>query len=74
VVASDRLTIWISDEGRGFDIDAARAKGTYLGLAGMQERASLVGGNLVLDSATGEGTTIILELPLIPDGFRNRGD
>jgi PAS domain S-box-containing protein len=74
VVASDRLMIWISDEGQGFDIGAARAKGTYLGLAGMQERASLVGGNLVLDSATGEGTKIILELPLIPNDFRNRGD
>jgi two-component system sensor histidine kinase DegS len=33
------------------------------GLAGMQERATLLGGTLVLRSAPGKGATVILELP-----------
>jgi two-component system sensor kinase len=34
-----------------------------LGLAGMRERASLVGGRLDIISGPGEGTTIVLEVP-----------
>jgi signal transduction histidine kinase len=32
----------------------------------MQERAALLGGTLVLKSAPGKGTTVILELPRAP--------
>jgi len=51
----------ISDGGRGFD-DASR-NGGGLGLLGMQERAAMVGGRLTVDSKTGEGTSVRVELP-----------
>jgi signal transduction histidine kinase len=34
------------------------------GLAGMRERAALLGGKFAVRSARNQGTTVILELPL----------
>jgi two-component system sensor histidine kinase DegS len=60
-----RLTI--SDDGKGFipplEINALPKSGK-LGLAGMLERAHLLGGALALKSAPGKGTCVIAELPL----------
>ena len=64
VVARDgqRLRVVIEDDGRGFDLDAAHRPS--LGLGGMSERAALVGGSLAIDSTTGRGTTVRLEVPV----------
>lgn len=51
----------VADDGVGFDPLVVR---TSLGLRGMEERAGLVGGTLVLDSAPGRGATVVLEIPL----------
>lgn len=51
----------ISDDGAGFD--PAQADGGF-GLTGMRERAALLGGRVVIDSAPGRGTVIEAELPL----------
>jgi signal transduction histidine kinase len=56
------LVISVTDNGRGFDIDAVNGQG--LGLQGMQERARLVGGTLVIISEPSGGTTIELRAPL----------
>jgi signal transduction histidine kinase len=53
------LTVRIIDDGRGFD--AARESG--LGILGMRERAARLGGSIVIESAPGRGTTIVLHLP-----------
>ncbi|MBX5470626.1 MAG: sensor histidine kinase [Thermoleophilaceae bacterium] len=50
----------VSDDGRGFEA-GPRARG--LGLEGMAERARLVGGELSVDSAPGQGTTVTLRVP-----------
>jgi len=55
------LTIVIRDEGAGFD-PAAASIGS--GLAGMRERAGLVGGTLSIDSAPDTGVTVTAELPI----------
>ncbi len=56
----------VEDDGRGFDVESALTSGqpTRLGLHGMQERASLVGGKLTLESTPGIGTTVFVEIPL----------
>ena len=38
------------------------------GLAGMRERAELIGGKLDLSSAPGRGTTVRLTVPVSPAG------
>jgi len=56
--------VWltIADDGKGMDINPQRLSG--LGLAGMQERVTLAGGRLTIDSAPGSGTRIVIELPV----------
>ncbi len=50
----------IRDEGCGFDT-AAPASGA--GVTGMKQRAQTLGGRLVIESAPGTGTTLLLEVP-----------
>jgi two-component system sensor histidine kinase UhpB len=61
--ADKRVRLSIQDNGVGFSPETARGKPLSFGLAGMQERATLLGGTLVLRSAPGKGATVILELP-----------
>jgi two-component system, NarL family, sensor histidine kinase DegS len=58
--------ITITDNGNGFEAPQKAgdfAKHGKLGLAGMQERATLVGGTLTLDSEVGKGTKVVVEAP-----------
>ena len=63
----DRLRLSVSDDGRGIPggVEAARfvAQG-HFGLAGMRERAVMVGSCLDVQTAADYGTVVILELPL----------
>ncbi|MDF2628355.1 MAG: sensor histidine kinase [Symbiobacteriaceae bacterium] len=56
-----RYRITVDDDGQGFDPNAV-AEGHY-GLATMSERAVRLGGELVVASAVGRGTTVTLWLP-----------
>jgi signal transduction histidine kinase len=58
----DRVAVVIEDDGRGFDPGAEPGEG--LGLVGMRERIALVDGRLSIESGTGRGTTIAVEVPL----------
>jgi signal transduction histidine kinase len=60
----DMLGMQIEDQGTGFDPEAALAASDTTGLAGMRERAMLLGGQLTLESAPGAGTHVTAELPL----------
>ena len=51
----------VADDGRGFD-PASVQEG--LGISGMRERASALGGRLEIESAPGEGTSVKVEAPL----------
>lgn len=65
VSGNDRwLHIQVEDNGSGFTMDHNRASGNQLGLEGMRERTVSLGGNLVISSAPGRGTTISADLPL----------
>lgn len=61
------LTTLVEDDGGGFDPDAVPA-GRGLGLIGMRERAELVGGDLVVESARESGTRVRLEVPVEAGG------
>lgn len=53
----------IEDDGRGFD--PAKVKDPHaVGLVGMRERANLIGARLEIHSVPGEGTRVMLEMPL----------
>jgi len=60
----DRLLVVVSDDGHGFDVAAGREPG--IGLAGMEERAAMLGGRLKIASQPGHGTRVALELPVPP--------
>ena len=57
------LTLMVADNGRGFN-SRKLAESEGLGLAGMRERASLIGGNLEIQSRPRKGTQVSLSLPI----------
>lgn len=60
----DRLRVVVEDRGKGFDPAAVRRRGEGLGLVGMEERVTSVGGRLELDSEYGRGTRVVAEIPI----------
>jgi PAS domain S-box-containing protein len=61
----DDVTLIVEDDGRGFDVEAARAaRGAGMGLVGMHERAASLGGQLQYESAPGHGTTLFVRIPI----------
>jgi signal transduction histidine kinase len=65
----DEFQVVIKDDGEGFDL--ANVERSYdrqgkLGLLNMRERAEMIGGRLAIESASGKGTTITLDVPLPP--------
>jgi signal transduction histidine kinase len=57
---SGHLKLAIEDDGQGFDSNRARG----LGLVGMKERVAQLGGELKVDSVSGQGTKLHVDLPL----------
>jgi PAS domain S-box-containing protein len=58
----DHIMIIVEDDGVGIDLSAARTTG-QLGLVGIQERAEMHGGRLLIDSNPNAGTTLVVEIP-----------
>ena len=55
----------IKDDGRSFQVESVlRGKGRKrLGLLGMRERVEMVGGTFCIESGSGQGTTVRVEIP-----------
>ena len=60
-VNGENARLTISDNGRGFDMAGATRLDAY-GLLGMRERANAVGAKLEMQSAPGQGTTVVVEV------------
>lgn len=66
-VAEGEVVCEVEDDGQGFDpapLLARRQVTRHFGLAGMKERAELLGGTFELESAPGQGTRLRVRLPL----------
>jgi len=63
----EEVTLILQDDGVGFDVPSARQRaqgGESIGLLGMEERALLAGGNLVIESEPGQGARLELRFSL----------
>lgn len=60
--APGRLSVLVSDNGRGFD---TRATSNGVGLANIHSRAAAMGAQVQIDSTPGKGTTISVECPVV---------
>lgn len=67
--APGQVVAVVEDDGRGFDAasGASTSAERRLGVLGMRERLSLVGGELTIDSGSGRGTTVLARVP-VPRG------
>lgn len=59
----EQYCVTIEDDGCGFDLADVNGKG-HFGLSIMQARAARIGSELLIDSAPGQGTRVILTWPI----------
>jgi signal transduction histidine kinase len=65
VLADNHLEASVEDDGVGFDPEAlGRTSLPRFGLATMRERAEAVGGTLTISSTPGEGTQVVVRVPV----------
>jgi chemotaxis family two-component system sensor kinase Cph1 len=64
--SASEVRLIVEDNGRGFaaDVEGAKTPSTRLGLLGMRERLALVGGSLEIETVQGEGTTLLVHVPI----------
>jgi two-component system sensor histidine kinase UhpB len=65
VADAETLTLAVADDGKGMP---ARLPAGTAGIAGMRERALLVGGRLSIESRPGQGTEVRLSIPVDQEG------
>jgi PAS domain S-box-containing protein len=63
----ETLMFMIQDWGIGFEPDKRLPDAQHFGLLSMRERARLLGGTCTVDSQPGQGTTVVVRLPLSPE-------
>ncbi|MBN1581096.1 MAG: sensor histidine kinase, partial [Anaerolineae bacterium] len=66
---NDMVVLDVQDDGQGFDLQWApgcpvTSDAGGFGLTAMRERVEQLGGTLFIESAPGEGTTVVVEIPL----------
>ena len=68
--AGEWISVSVSDYGCGFDVEAPVIRGSGCGLAGMKERANLIGAALEIQSGP-HGTRVTLTAPMYPSSAGN---
>jgi len=64
----DHVVAEVRDDGRGFEPGSRMELDRGLGLIGMRERATMVGGRLLVESRSGEGTVVCASIPFHEEG------
>ena len=62
-----KTKVSICDNGKGFDLSGSLAdlpRAGKLGLAGMEERVRLLNGTMKIESESGKGTRVVIEVPI----------
>ncbi len=73
-IDKETLAATITDNGVGFDVEAVSRnpeKWDHFGLRGMVERARLVRGQAIIESKKGQGTRILIQVPLKKEAARD---
>ena len=79
-ISEEKLWAEVEDDGRGFDVaqeeesEAAASASGGLGIRGMRERASALGGDLQIESDPETGTRVRFEMTLMPQREEPEGD
>ena len=63
-IENDNVRIVIRDNGKGFDPEEAK-ESAGLGLKLIQERATLLGGSLSIESSVDQGSEVVLMIPFV---------
>ena len=65
----EQVALDVQDDGQGFDPQTLRNppdhEGGGFGLRAMRQRAENIGGSVIVESSPGEGTTLVLQLPIV---------
>jgi PAS domain S-box-containing protein len=71
-----QVSLIVEDNGQGYDPDAEEEAGSNngMGVTNMRERAALFGGELVIESTPGQGTTIFVRAPVAESGAGGTSD
>jgi signal transduction histidine kinase/HAMP domain-containing protein len=73
-VRNGKVLLVVKDNGAGFDVSSVstmKRGGRGLGLHGMQERATILGGKCQIESTAGRGTMVLVEVPSMKVGGEN---
>jgi signal transduction histidine kinase len=65
----ERVSIEVSDNGKGFNLPKTMKSAIsvgHMGLLGMSERVTMMGGALKIETRPGAGTSISLTIPVVP--------
>jgi two-component system, chemotaxis family, CheB/CheR fusion protein len=71
------LCVVLEDDGDGFNTESTMRTaltGSHLGLLGMQERVQLLGGTVQVESVPGDGSSLIVRLPIDRNGDESAED
>lgn len=69
----DRTVVWdVQDDGKGFELErvdgsVSSAVSSGFGLAGLRQRAKQLGGTVLVESVPGQGTTLVVQIPIAPE-------
>jgi signal transduction histidine kinase len=73
---ADQVALDIQDDGQGFDpqnLDSSAGEGGF-GLRAMRQRVEQTGGTVIIESAPGQGTTLVIQVPIEESSISGDGE
>jgi signal transduction histidine kinase len=61
---TDHINVTVEDDGTGFDLERVRKQGEGIGLSNITSRMESVSGKILIDTLEGQGTIVVLDIPL----------